>query len=99
MKLTRRQFLRGSLDVAVSQVLASLFPGLALGASQPSLPGFFVMLRTRGGLDVTLGLDPQVLPAGADAQDMFLEYTPSQIVDASGLRLGPSAVPLVPYAD
>ena len=78
--------------------LGGLFPSVRLfGAEQPT-ENFFVLIRTFGGMDVTLGLDPQILPAGADDKDLFLEYRPADILKAAGLRLGPAAAPLVPHA-
>jgi hypothetical protein len=61
---------------------------------------FFVMIGTNmsAGLDCTLGLDPQIRRAGSDEKDMFIEYRPEDIIQASGLRLAPAAAPLVPHA-
>lgn len=89
MELTRRELLAlGGL---------SLFTGIPSWALEAD-DRYFVLVRTFGGMDVTLGLDPQILPPDADAQDMFVEYRPDEIVSAGGLRLGPSAVALAPHA-
>src|SRR5690349_7196058 len=105
-RFTRRCFLRTCGLGAGWLALQPLFPralplsALLARADEIDLPDhFFLMIRTFGGLDVTLGLDPQILPAGADEKDLFLEYRPEDILQASGLRLGPSAKPLAPYAD
>ncbi len=99
MEITRRQLLQRTRDLALASYLGPLIPGIgrpSFGASKPD--GFFLMIETFGGMDVTLGLDPWVLPAGADEKDLFLEYRPEDIKEASGLKLGPAAVPLAPHA-
>jgi hypothetical protein len=97
--LSRRELLETSKNWVVAAALSQAFPGWtrrAFGATAD--PHFFVLVRTFGGMDVTLGLDPWILPAGADSEDMFLEYRPDDIVTAEGLKLGPAALPLKPHA-
>jgi hypothetical protein len=105
MAITRRELLRTSRNWLMASGLSTLCPGLqlfsktALAADLPSkADGYFVLLRTFGGMDCTLGLDPWVLPAGADEQDLFLEYREDEIVEASGLRLAPAAKALTAHA-
>jgi uncharacterized protein (DUF1501 family) len=99
--LPRRQFLKQS--AAAGAILLS--PGLlarTAWAREPRRRHFFVLLRTYGGMDATLGLDPQdasLVSGGYDPLDLFLEYRPEDIVRKNGLRFGPSAVPLAPFAD
>ena len=100
--MNRRQFLRTVGGLTGVALFGEFFPGLTLYA-EPKRAGdesdhFFVLLRTFGGMDVTLGLDPQILPAGADSGDLFLEYRPDEVVQAGGIRLGrPTA--LAPFAN
>lgn len=61
-------------------------------------PHLFLMLRTSGGMDATLGLDPQVRSPDATESDLFLEYRPEDIISIADLKLGPTAKPLVPFA-
>lgn len=101
MSLNRRDFLTRSTQMTTSVVLGSLFPSLRLWGNpfRDTAPDhLFVLLRTFGGMDVTLGLDPQILPAGADELDMFLEYRPDEILQAGELRFGPAAKPLLSWA-
>jgi hypothetical protein len=105
MNLSRREFFshtkEGMLALALSQWLPGiLFKNLQAAPVKLSRQEghFFVMLRTFGGMDVTLGLDPQVLAADADIQDLFLEYRPEDIIKAEGLKLGPAAASLAAYA-
>ncbi len=65
----------------------------------PQDPHLFVMLVAFDGLDATLGLDPQIMPEGGTANDLFLEYRPEDIIQAQGLKLGPAAKALVPFAN
>lgn len=102
MDISRRHFLKSGGSLASGILLSSLFPhAKLLGArdeNEPFPDHLFVLLRTFGGMDVTLGLDPQVLPPGADDKDMFLEYRPEEILEAGGIRLGPAAKVLLPWA-
>lgn len=100
--ISRRQFLNRSKNLIVLSALAELFPGLSFGDEVATPSGaedhFFVTLQTMGGMDVTLGLDPWEMPRGMDAEDLFLEYRPDEIIQAEGLRLGPAAAPLKDHA-
>lgn len=110
--INRRQFLLNSGGIlsglafsslllnrwSVANPVATAF-GKATEKSADQLPDhLFVLVRTFGGMDVTLGLDPQVLPPGADAQDLFLEYRPEDILKIDGIQLGPAAKALAPWA-
>ena len=100
--MDRRQFFRRFGGTLGAILFSELFPGLTLYA-EPMSGGqgtdhFFILLRTFGGMDVTLGLDPQILPQGFDADDLFLEYRPEEITQSGGLRLGPAARVLAPFA-
>ncbi len=105
MEISRRRFLKNGATLAATWWFADLFPTLTFaddiptsGALAPAKGEFLVYLQTVGGLDVTLGLDPWVMPSGADSADIFIEYRPDEILSAGGLRLGPAAAPLVPHA-
>lgn len=96
MNLSRRHLLKSSL-LTVPGLL--LFEKLSFAQSLQSEPHFFVMLRAAGGLDATLGLDPQLMPRDAGPSDLFLEYRPEDIVKAQEIKLGPAAKSLVPFAN
>ncbi|MCS6837344.1 MAG: DUF1501 domain-containing protein, partial [Bdellovibrionaceae bacterium] len=51
----------------------------------------FVYIFIPDGLDCTLGLDPQVLPVGADEKDMFIEYQSDAIRKFGEIPLAPAA--------
>ena len=59
---------------------------------------FLVTIRLNDGLDCTLGLDPQVHD-GTTQKDIFIEYSPDNIIKASGHQLGPAAAPLESLAN
>ncbi|MBX9767937.1 MAG: DUF1501 domain-containing protein [Bdellovibrionales bacterium] len=102
--ITRRNLLNASASLLGMTVLTDLVPGLQLFArAQAAMNGkkFFILVQASGGMDVTLGLDPYVMPEGCDSKDMFIEYTPEEILRsdlAPKIRLGPAASPLLPYA-
>ncbi len=100
MEITRRKFISRSKDISLGAGLGCLFPHLKLWAwdhEADQKDHLFVLVRTFGGMDVTLGLDPQILPAGADSQDMFLEYRPEDILQVNEVLLGPAAKALVAW--
>ena len=105
MIMNRRKFLIRSANGLTTLVALPVLPYLfrsSFGAradDSPALPPHFMLtLAIPGGLDATLGLDPQIMPKGADTRDMFIEYRPEDIIEASGLRFGPSAAPLKEFA-
>jgi hypothetical protein len=104
MNYSRRDVLKMLSKISFVGYSAQWLPTLGLtSCGNKTLPGqnlraeedhFFLAITTIGGFDATLGLDPQILPAGADAQDMFLEYRPDQIHQKGAQRLGIAAMPL-----
>lgn len=112
--LSRRKFLTRTRSGLTLFAASSFLPNLSLfaraaddvptsgGMIDPTPGGpdhFFVCVEITGAADVTLGLDPWALPTGADANDMFLEYTPDKILQAGNLRFAPAAFALAPYAN
>src|SRR4051812_47473000 len=98
--LNRRQFLSTTGLTLSSFALSQLFPfGKVFAADLASENHFFVMLNVHGGMDATLGLDPWIMPAGADAKDMFIEYRPDEILQAGNLRFAPAAASMAPFAN
>jgi len=99
--LNRRQFFQAGANLTLAGLLSEMIPGW-VRKSLADVPDLttpnFVLFRTFGGMDVTLGLDPQVMPTGATETDLFLEYRPEDIIHAEGLRLGPAAAALAPLA-
>lgn len=104
MDLTRRELIHKGGAVLGSTLLAQhlfsyrLFARPA-GLIDESVDHFFVLYKTFGGMDVTLGLDPYIMPVGADAEDMFIEYRPEEIMQEASLKLGPSAYALKEHAN
>lgn len=97
MKISRRTLLNYSLKGSALWALNFRLP-LALAQSK-SAGRFLVHIRTQGGMDTTLGLDPQVHDTyKTDQSQIFLEYRPDEIIKAGQLDLGPAAAPLVPFA-
>ena len=109
--MNRRDFLKQTGVLLTLNTLSHLFPSISfasssrsaftltknIGAGRPE-DHFAVLIRTFGGLDATLGLDPQELPPGADERDLFLEYRKEDILKVEGHKFGPSAKALVPLA-
>ncbi|MEQ1875719.1 MAG: DUF1501 domain-containing protein [Bdellovibrionia bacterium] len=95
MKINRRTFVAGTAGV-ISQVLIPRYNLFAQAPGQAN-DDFFVLIRVQGGMDVTLGLDPQV-HLGTDQTDIFIEYSADQIFVQDTLKLAPAASPLIPYA-
>ena len=105
--MNRRKFILSSSSLMGLMVVGE-FPGMRLLARAdggPVTPGtkkkFFVLIRAQFGWDVTLGLDPQVMPAGCDENDIFIEYRPEDILSnqSGSLRLAPAAAAMMPYAN
>ncbi len=100
MKLTRRNLIttaaKGSALWLLGPQLARLsFAQQAVGPSR-----FLVHIRTQGGMDTTLGLDPLThADFGTNNSHVFIEYTPDQILNLGGLRLGPAAASLKEFKD
>jgi hypothetical protein len=106
MKQNRRDFLfttAGLLNMGLWSPmipLAQLMSSKSFAQSTAENDHLFVVVHPFGGMDITCGLDPQILPPGATQTDMFLEYTPDQIRSAgTSLRLAPAAHPLLAHAN
>lgn len=103
-QLNRRDFLRaGAVGLGALTLYSNRAWANALGSNwtrtAAATADFVIFVRAVGGWDVTLGLDPQVMPAGLDEKDVFLEYRADQIWLDRELRLGPSCAPLFPFKD
>ncbi len=73
--------------------------GYPLGLfAAPTEDHLFVLINVFGGMDVTLGLDPLVMPPGADENDVFIEYRPEEILISGEVSFAPAAKPLLPWA-
>lgn len=103
----RRDFIQATLRSALLTALSGGFlPELLMrrawadGTVDGAEPHHFLLLRTFGGMDAVLGLDPWTsLPTGADEKDLYLDYRPESVFTApAGLRLGPAAQALIPHA-
>lgn len=98
---TRREFIALGGKTALAAMLADAIPvwvRQALAEEKTYEFPNLVAFRTFGAMDVTLGLDPLVMPADCTQEDVFIEYKPEQIIAAEGLKFGPACEPLKPYA-
>ena len=97
MKLTRRRF----LDLGMKSTLllsAARWPSLRAESTVGS-PSFFVHVRTLGGMDCTLGLDPlRHSTFHTNNDQIFLEYRPDEILSGGSFELGPAGLNLLPFA-
>lgn len=89
MKLNRRDFLFRTSALGLG--LALPFPGISLARNPMIKDHFFFMIQVGGGMDVTLGLDPQIHKTGTDQKDVFIEYNESGILKSGNILLGPAA--------
>ncbi|OQW48485.1 MAG: hypothetical protein A4S09_04715 [Proteobacteria bacterium SG_bin7] len=96
LRMTRRNFLKTSTLAIPGLMLfeKSIFSSPLLSQD----PHFFVMVRAFGGMDATLGLDPQIMPVDTTSEDIFLEYRPEDIIKVDGLKFGPTCKAIVPFA-
>ena len=98
-EMTRRDFfkltLKSSLGVAAVCSCSGIFANSLIKMIPKSDGTFFILVNISGGMDATLGLDPQVLRAGLDNKDLYLEYRADQILSRGNIRLGPAAAPLL----
>ncbi len=100
MNFSRRELLKkSSMMLAGSYLLNPWMQAFAGPAAnlQGGADQFLVFMSIAGGLDVTLGLDPQFFRKGVDESDLFLEYRQDEIKTAGNFRLGPAAFSLVPH--
>lgn len=98
--MNRRNFLKTSSVLVSGSFFSQFFPfGLAKAIAQTATAEdhFFVLLQVEGGMDVTLGLDPRTHGDGSDQNDVFLEYSEQDIIQAGNIRLGPAAESLKNY--
>lgn len=100
--MNRRTFLK---SLSISGTSLWLAPALSAESSivkkyLSEHEGAFVLIVVKGGMDVTLGLDPWIkLPEGIDDKDIFIEYTSDQVSSPTkGMLLGPAARGLAPHA-
>lgn len=94
--MNRRSFLKcGSTLTSYSLLSQFSLLGLTKALADSTTENhFFVLLQVDGGMDVTLGLDPRTHIDGSDQEDVFLEYTENDIIQAGKIRLGPAAAAL-----
>lgn len=95
MKFNRRQF----IELGAKSALFLAASRLPLARATSSAAQFFVHIRTIGGIDSTLGLDPLThAEFGTNNEQIFIEYRPDEILSAGALRLGPAGKALMPWA-
>lgn len=99
MFLNRRRFLQlgagGAVGLSLQPFSKYLGPIAYAQELNPHDPHFFVLVRMIGGWDVTLGLDPWLAPERPLETDMYIEYRPEDVIQATEqLFLGPAMAPL-----
>ena len=98
-KLKRRTFIK----LGASGIGSLYFPLCALAQEDEStLPkhDFIVAIRLDGGWDTTLGTDPWLSETPPKPEDLFIEYSQSDlIVNSNNYRFGPAFTPLKKYLD
>lgn len=77
--------------------LAGSLPWNALMAAE-NKDHFFVQITLTEGWDVTLATDPWIPEQRPDAKDMFIEYSPSELLKSEEIFMGPAMKPLMEYA-
>ena len=94
--MNRREFFKSGASLALVGATTPI-----IGHASASTDGLFtVLIRCRGGWDVTLGLDPWLEEERPKEEDMFIEYSHNELVDVgNNIFLGPSAEPLKKHSD
>ncbi|MCB0422754.1 MAG: DUF1501 domain-containing protein [Bdellovibrionales bacterium] len=100
MNQTRRQFLRTSTHGVLLWTAAQSAPSFAFNSvPYKTIDHFFVFMKINGGWDTSLCLDPWIETRRPDPKDMFIEYTPDQLISTdTEIIFGPAALPLKAYA-
>lgn len=99
MQMKRRQILKVSALATGCFAFDSLLGKLALAQQLNVEPHFFILFGVTPTMDCTLGLNPLTHAEYQTQQsDIFLEYSPSEIIKKGALQLGPSAAPLLAHA-
>ncbi len=101
MKINRRRLLEFSLKGSALWALNIKMPKGFAASPIKSGSRFLVHIRTLGGMDTTLGLDPLTHSMyNTNQSHLFLEYKPDEILRSEELSLGPAASEsLKPYLD
>ena len=88
--MTRRNFLKNSAYLAFS---LNILPKISLANLLPEQKNnhFVFYIIADGGMDVSLGLDPQIHSKKIDQNDIFISYRPEDIIIKSNLRFAPAA--------
>lgn len=98
--MNRRRFLILSSQAGIAAGLSQMIPlQVWANASRNGRIKNLITVHFIDGWDVTLGLDPKTKDASVSDQACFLGYRPDEIIQAKGLRLGPAAQALEPYAN
>jgi len=85
---SRRNFLKG---LAATSLPLGLGGPMVHAYSMAKRDHFFVTLNIWGAMDVTLSLDPWLKAQLPDPKDMFIEYSPSEVLELStGVKVGPA---------
>ncbi|MBX9768862.1 MAG: DUF1501 domain-containing protein, partial [Bdellovibrionales bacterium] len=98
--LTRREFLKAGGIAGGLFGLSHFLPLNSFASTAGATGPFFIIIKAPGGMDATLGLDPYIRPMGTDEQDMFIEYSPSEILSHPSqpeLLVGPAAAPILSH--
>ena len=100
--LSRKEFLKLTAGLAIGgglsyYLLKSNIKKQLLQSNKDS-DQYAVIICIPGGLDCTLGLDPQIYSQGLDSSDIFIEYHENNIVKKGDIYLGPAAKSLASHS-
>ncbi len=100
--LNRKEFLKLTAGLAIGSglsyyLLKSNFKKQLLHSTNSS-DQYAVIISIPGGLDCTLGLDPQIYTQGLDSSDIFIEYRENEIIKKGEISFGPAAKALAPHS-
>lgn len=95
--MNRRNFLTNSGLMIGGGFLAGSLPFETLLASE-NKDHFFVQITLTDGWDITLATDPWLPEQRPEVKDMFIEYSPSELLKGEEIFMGPAMNPLLEYA-
>lgn len=98
--MDRRRFLILSSQAGLAAGISQMIPfNVWANASRNGRFKNLITVHFIDGWDVTLGLDPKTKNSSVSDLACFLGYRADEIIQTKGLRLGPSAAALKPYAE
>lgn len=99
MKLHRRDFLKTGAAGIGSGLILGTVPFQNAWAAPKNPNHFFVQIVVSGGWDITLATDPWTNAVRPKETDLFIEYSPSEVLSVTPeMSWGPALSPLLPFA-